>query len=129
MLPYSTQLIEEDDIAAVVEILRSSHLTQGAKVEEFESTLASYVGVKHCITFNSATSALMAAYSAAGITVADEIDGSAILVVLIRGADLVIADDADIDVELGELLRKGLELLEYVIETGGGVTVAGGNDK
>lgn len=73
MLPYSTQLIEEDDIAAVVEVLRGSHLTQGTKVEEFETTLASYVGVKHCITFNSATSALLAAYSAADITADDEI--------------------------------------------------------
>jgi UDP-4-amino-4,6-dideoxy-L-N-acetyl-beta-L-altrosamine transaminase len=73
VLPYSTQLIEEDDITAVVEILRSSHLTQGSKVEEFETTLASYIGVKHCITFNSATSALLGAYSVAGITPGDEI--------------------------------------------------------
>jgi UDP-4-amino-4,6-dideoxy-L-N-acetyl-beta-L-altrosamine transaminase len=73
VLPYSTQLIEEDDIAAVVEVLRGSHLTQGTKVEEFETTLASYIGVKHCITFNSATSALLGAYSVAGITPSDEI--------------------------------------------------------
>ncbi len=73
MFPYSTQLIEEDDIAAVVEILRSSHLTQGAKVEEFEEAIANYVGTSYCITFNSATSALHAAYSVCGLAEGDEI--------------------------------------------------------
>ncbi|MDD5052038.1 MAG: UDP-4-amino-4,6-dideoxy-N-acetyl-beta-L-altrosamine transaminase [Sulfuricurvum sp.] len=73
MIPYSTQLIEEDDIAAVVEILKSSHLTQGAKVEEFENELAHYVSGKHCIVFNSATSALHAAYDVCGIGEGDEI--------------------------------------------------------
>lgn len=73
MIPYSTQLIEEDDIAAVVEILRSSHLTQGSKVQEFEEAIAHYVGARYCITFNSATSALLAAYAVAGIGQDDEI--------------------------------------------------------
>lgn len=73
MIPYSTQLIEEDDIAAVVEILKGSHLTQGAKVEEFERAVADYVGARHCISFNSATSALHAAYAACGISEGDEI--------------------------------------------------------
>lgn len=61
MLPYSTQFIEEDDIAAVVNILKSSHLTQGAKVEAFEEAIAEYVGARYCVTFNSATSALLGA--------------------------------------------------------------------
>jgi UDP-4-amino-4,6-dideoxy-L-N-acetyl-beta-L-altrosamine transaminase len=73
VLPYSTQFIEEDDIAAVVDVLKSSHLTQGAKVEEFEEAIARYVGARYCITFNSATSALHAAYASAGIGENDEI--------------------------------------------------------
>lgn len=73
MIPYSTQLIEEDDIAAVTEVLKSSHLTQGAKVEEFEEAIADYVGARYCIVFNSATSALHAAYDACGIGHGDEI--------------------------------------------------------
>jgi len=73
MIPYSTQLIEEDDIAAVVEILRGSHLTQGSKVEAFEEAISNYVGAKYCITFNSATSALHAAYSVCGLTEGDDI--------------------------------------------------------
>lgn len=73
MLPYSTQLIEEDDIAAVIEILRGSHLTQGQKVEEFEEAIAQYVGARYCIAFNSATSALLGAYAVAELGENDEI--------------------------------------------------------
>ncbi|MBD3809798.1 MAG: UDP-4-amino-4,6-dideoxy-N-acetyl-beta-L-altrosamine transaminase [Sulfuricurvum sp.] len=72
-LPYSTQFIEENDIAAVVEVLQSSHLTQGAKVQEFEEAIAEYVGARYCVTFNSATSALLGAYAVAGISENDEI--------------------------------------------------------
>jgi UDP-4-amino-4,6-dideoxy-L-N-acetyl-beta-L-altrosamine transaminase len=73
MIPYSTQLIDDDDIAAVTEVLRSSHLTQGPKVEAFEKALCEYTGAKYAITFNSATSALMGAYASAGIGKDDEI--------------------------------------------------------
>lgn len=73
MIPYSTQLIEQDDIDAVVEVLQSSHLTQGAKVAEFENALAEYIGVKHVIAMNSATSALLALYAACEIGEGDEI--------------------------------------------------------
>jgi len=73
MIPYSTQLIDEDDITAVTEVLKSSHLTQGSKVEAFEQALCEYTGAKYAVTFNSATSALMGAYSSAGIGKGDEI--------------------------------------------------------
>ncbi|WP_298692223.1 UDP-4-amino-4,6-dideoxy-N-acetyl-beta-L-altrosamine transaminase [uncultured Sulfuricurvum sp.] len=73
MLPYSTQLIDEEDINAVIEILRSSHLTQGPKVEAFENAIADYVNAQNCVVFNSATSALHAAYSVCGITQNDEV--------------------------------------------------------
>lgn len=73
MLPYSTQCIEEDDIAAVVDVLKSSYLTQGDKVEEFEAAIAEYVGARFCVAFNSATSALLGAYAVAEISQNDEI--------------------------------------------------------
>lgn len=73
MLPYSTQFIEEDDIASVVEVLRSSHLTQGFKVGEFEEAIADYVGARYCVTFNSATSALLGAYAVAELGENNEI--------------------------------------------------------
>lgn len=73
MIPYSTQLIDNNDISAVIEVLKSSHLTQGSKVEAFEKALCDYTGAKYAVTFNSATSALMGAYNAAGIKNGDEI--------------------------------------------------------
>ncbi|MBE0499654.1 MAG: UDP-4-amino-4,6-dideoxy-N-acetyl-beta-L-altrosamine transaminase [Campylobacterales bacterium] len=73
MIPYSTQLIDEDDIQAITEVLRSSHLTQGPVVEAFEQSLCDYTGSKYAVTFNSATSALMGAYAIAGIGQDDEI--------------------------------------------------------
>jgi len=73
MISYSTQCIEDDDIAGVVEVLNSSYLTQGQKVAKFEEELCRYTGAKYVITFNSATTALFGAYSVAGIKEGDEI--------------------------------------------------------
>ena len=73
MIPYSRQKIEQDDIEAVVEVLKSDYLTGGEVGREFEEALSSYVGVKHAITFNSATSALHAAYAIAGLSEGDEV--------------------------------------------------------
>ncbi len=73
MIPYSTQFIDEDDIKAVVEVLKSSHLTQGRSVESFEKAISEYVGIKNVVVFNSATSALFALYSSIGIGCDDEV--------------------------------------------------------
>lgn len=73
MIPYSSQSINQDDIDAVTAALQSSHLTQGKEVELFEEEIAAYIGVQYAITFNSATSALLGAYSVAGITEGDEV--------------------------------------------------------
>ena len=58
VIAYSTQWIEEDDIAAVAEVMRGSHLTQGPAVEKFEKALAAYLGVKHVVAVSSGTGAL-----------------------------------------------------------------------
>lgn len=63
-IPYSTQSIDESDKAVVIQALLSSHLTQGNITKEFEAQVAAYVGTKYAISFNSATSALYAAYKA-----------------------------------------------------------------
>jgi UDP-4-amino-4,6-dideoxy-N-acetyl-beta-L-altrosamine transaminase len=73
LIPYSRQLIEEDDIQAVVEVLRSDFLTQGPKVKEFEGKLAEYAGARYAVAFANGTAALHAAYFAAGLTSGDEI--------------------------------------------------------
>ncbi len=73
MIPYSRQSVDESDILAVTEVLRSSHLTQGKKVEAYEEAVCKYIGCKYACTFNSATSALLAAYTIAGVAKDDEI--------------------------------------------------------
>ncbi|MBM5802411.1 MAG: UDP-4-amino-4,6-dideoxy-N-acetyl-beta-L-altrosamine transaminase, partial [Cyanobacteria bacterium K_DeepCast_35m_m2_023] len=57
-LPYGRQTVSEADIAAVVEVLRSSFLTQGPAVPAFEQAVAGKVGARHGVAVNSATSAL-----------------------------------------------------------------------
>lgn len=64
MIPYSKQLIEQDDIDALCSTLRSSHLTQGEMTKAFESALCERCHARYAITFNSATSALYALYGA-----------------------------------------------------------------
>ncbi len=58
MIPYGKQSINEADIEAVVEILRSDRITQGPAVEHFEEELAGYAGAGHAVVVNSGTSAL-----------------------------------------------------------------------
>ena len=54
-LPYGKQSIDDDDIAAVVEALRSDWLTTGPRVEEFEKALAEYCGAKHAVAVCNGT--------------------------------------------------------------------------
>ena len=72
VLPYGRQSVDDDDIRAVVEVLRSDWLTTGPKVAEFEDAFASYVGARHAVVVNSGTAALHAAAFACGLTKGDE---------------------------------------------------------
>ena len=73
MIPYGRQTIEEDDIQAVVDVLRSDYLTTGPKIAEFEKMVADYVGAKYAVAISNGTSALHAACFAAGIQAGDEV--------------------------------------------------------
>ncbi len=73
MLPYGRQSISEDDIRAVVDVLKSDFLTCGPQVEAFENAFAAYVGAKHAIAVNSATSALHLAMRVLGIGPGDRV--------------------------------------------------------
>lgn len=66
-IPYGRQDITEDDIAAVVDVLRSDFLTQGPKVPKFEAAIAGATGAAHAVAVNSATSALHIACLALGL--------------------------------------------------------------
>ena len=72
MIPYGRQSIADDDVAAVVEALRSPHLTQGPRVKEFEEALSAYCGARYAVVVSSGTAALHAAYAAAGLGPGDE---------------------------------------------------------
>ncbi len=72
-LPFSRALIEEDEINAVVEVLRSGWLTTGPRVREFEAAFAKYIGSEHAVALGSCTAALNLALAAIGIGEADEV--------------------------------------------------------
>lgn len=67
MIPYGRQTIDEEDIKAVREVLRSDWLTTGPKVAAFEKALARYVGAKYAVAVSSGTAALHCAMYALGI--------------------------------------------------------------
>ena len=73
ILPYGHQWIDESDIQAVTEVLRSDWLTTGSKVGEFERAFADFVGVKEAVAVNNGTAALHTAIYAAGIIPGDEV--------------------------------------------------------
>lgn len=72
-LPYGRQWIDEEDIAAVVEVLRSAYLTTGPYISKFEQVVASYVNAKYAVAFSNGTAALHGACFAAGIGKGDEV--------------------------------------------------------
>lgn len=67
MIPYGRQDITEDDILAVIDVLRSDWLTQGPAVPAFEKALCDYTSASHAVVVNSATSALHIACLALGL--------------------------------------------------------------
>lgn len=73
MIPYGRHWIDEDDIRAVVEVLKSDWLTQGPKIDEFEKALAEYCGAKYAVAISNGTAALHLACLAAGIKEEDEV--------------------------------------------------------
>lgn len=99
-LSYSHQCIEQDDIDAVIEVLRSDYLTQGPRVKEFEESLSAYCGARFAVVFSSGTSALHAAYFAAGLAPNDQIITSPMTFLATANAALFLgADPAFVDIE------------------------------
>jgi perosamine synthetase len=72
-IPYGRQEIDDDDVAAVVEVLRGDWLTTGPAVERFESAFAGLVGAEHAVAVTNGTAALHLAMLAAGIGPGDEV--------------------------------------------------------
>lgn len=72
-IPYGRQSVNEEDIQAVEEVLRSDYLTTGPKISEFEQKVCEYTGAKYAVAIANGTAALHAACFAAGIGEGDEV--------------------------------------------------------
>lgn len=72
-IQYGRQSIDEDDIQAVVDVLRGDFLTTGPAVKEFEKAVCEYTGAKYAVAIANGTAALHAACFAAGISEGDEV--------------------------------------------------------
>ncbi|HSR67336.1 MAG TPA: UDP-4-amino-4,6-dideoxy-N-acetyl-beta-L-altrosamine transaminase [Acidobacteriota bacterium] len=98
LLPYGRQTIEEEDLQAVCEALRSPLITTGPRVDSFEKAFARRVGVRQCVAVNSGTAALHCAAHVLGIGPGDEVIVPTLTfaatanVVLYQGARPVFAD-------------------------------------
>ncbi len=73
LLPYGRQTIDEDDVAAVVQTLRSDWLTTGPRVAEFENALAAVAGTSEAVAVSNGTAALHAAMYSLGVGPGDEV--------------------------------------------------------
>ncbi|MEA3510181.1 MAG: UDP-4-amino-4,6-dideoxy-N-acetyl-beta-L-altrosamine transaminase [Actinomycetota bacterium] len=100
-VPYGRQIIDEDDIDAVAEVLRSDWLTTGPTVDRFEEAFGAFVGAEHGVAVANGTAALHLAMLAAGIGPGDEVIVAAMTyaasanAVRYVGADVVFADVRD----------------------------------
>ena len=105
-LPYNRPTIAEEDIAEVVDTLRSGWLTTGPKTTRFEREFAAYTGARHALAVNSATAALHLALVAAGVGPGDEVITTPLTfaacanVIVRQGARPVLADISPDDLNL-----------------------------
>lgn len=112
MIPYGRQSISEEDIQAVVDVLRSDFLTQGPLVAQFEAAVCNYTGADYAVAVNSGTSALHLACIVLGLGPGDILWTSPITFVasancaLYCGADV---DFIDIDAQTYNISPKALE--------------------
>ena len=72
-LPFCLPLIGEEEIAAVVECLRSGWITTGPRTKQFETEFAEFIGAKYAVALNSCTAALHLALEALGLRAGEEV--------------------------------------------------------
>ncbi|MEL7188799.1 MAG: UDP-4-amino-4,6-dideoxy-N-acetyl-beta-L-altrosamine transaminase [Pseudomonadota bacterium] len=100
VIPYGRQSVTEDDIAAVVDVLKSDFLTQGPVVPAFEEATAKVAGAKCAVAANSATSALHVACMALGVGKGDSVWTSPLTFVASSNAALYCGAEVDfVDVD------------------------------
>lgn len=97
-IPYGRQHINDEDIQAVVGVLKSDYLTQGPKIAEFENAFAEYIGAKYAVAVANGTAALHLCTLAIGVKEGDKVITTPITFaasancVQYAGGDVVFAD-------------------------------------
>jgi perosamine synthetase len=112
MISYGRQHIDEDDVQAVVNCLRSSALTQGPLVSQFEQAVAAYVGARYAVAVSSGTAGLHLAALAAGVGPANALLTSPITFVATANAALYAGGTpifADIDADTVNISLAAIE--------------------
>ena len=100
MIPYGKQDINQEDIDAVIDVLRSDFITQGPKIPIFEKSLTNYTGAKYACAVNSGTSALHIACHALGVSQGDLVWTSPVTFVASSNCALYCGGDVDfVDIE------------------------------
>jgi len=114
LLPYGRQSLDDGDIQAVVDVLKSDWLTTGPKVDEFEERFAAWIGVPHAVSFSSGTAALHGAAFAAELGPGDQAITTPMTFcatancILYQGATPIFADVSPdtLNLDPGEVSRK-----------------------
>lgn len=113
-IPYGRQNITEEDIRAVVEVLKSDNLTQGPRIAEFEEAFADYIGVRYAVAVSNGTAALHLCTLAMGVREGDKVITTPVTFaatancIRYAGGDVVFAD---IDLETWLLDIREVEKL------------------
>ncbi|MCP5381205.1 MAG: UDP-4-amino-4,6-dideoxy-N-acetyl-beta-L-altrosamine transaminase [Kordiimonadaceae bacterium] len=95
MIPYGKQDINQEDVDAVIEVLKSDFITQGPHVPEFEQSMTDYTSAAYAVAANSATSALHIACLALGVGKGDKVWTSPIT--FVASANCALYCGADVD--------------------------------
>lgn len=121
-LGYGRQLVDEEDVAAVVEVLRGDSLTCGPAIEAFERALADTCGARHVVAVSNGTSALRLIYRVAGVGPGTRVGVPAITFAataaqaLALGAEVVLLDvDPTTLLLTPEILDACREPLDFVV--------------
>ena len=112
LIPYGKHHIDDDDIKAVLDVLKNKNLTHGSEVEKFEKKIAKYVGSKYAVAVSSWTSGLHLANKCLGITKGDSVITSPVSFVATSNSVLYCGAKpifSDINPETGNLCPNALE--------------------
>jgi UDP-4-amino-4,6-dideoxy-N-acetyl-beta-L-altrosamine transaminase len=111
-IPYSTQDIDDSDIAAVVEALKHPFITQGPAIEAFEAAIADYCNVPHVVAVSNGTAALQVALAGMGVDGNSLVWSSPITFVGTTNAALMLGARVgfvDIDMQTGNMCPDELD--------------------